>query len=392
MTCRHFSLARVSPGAQWFLLLLSSAILSAIFELSRLPAALLLGPMVGGILVSVSGGNIRVPRLFHSLAQAIIGCMIARSITPEILGTFRKDWPLFIGIVLTIIVSSSLLGWLMGRLRILPGTTAVWGLSPGAASVMMLMAEAYGADARLVAFMQYLRVVLVAAAASMIVRFWVNPHGINAIHIVWFPPLHRQAFLQTLSIILVGGILGRLSRLPAGAMLFPMFLGATLHGANLVSIELPQWLLAASYSFLGWSIGLGFTLPIITHALRTLPQTILAILTLIFFCGGLAFMLVRLLGISPLTAYLATSPGGMDSVAIIAASSHNVDIPFVMALQTARFMTVLLVGPSISRLIAGRMEKHGGPATQNRTAATDPLDSKEKQILARVKEDEDELD
>ncbi|TIT60111.1 MAG: AbrB family transcriptional regulator, partial [Mesorhizobium sp.] len=57
-------------------------------------------------------------------------------------------------------------------------------------------------------------------------------------------------------------------------------------------------------------------------------------------------------GIDPLTAYLATSPGGMDSVAIIAAAAHNVDISFVMALQSARFLIVLLVGPSIARLVA----------------------------------------
>jgi uncharacterized membrane protein AbrB (regulator of aidB expression) len=36
-------------------------------------------------------------------------------------------------------------------------------------------------------------------------------------------------------------------------------------------------------------------------------------------CGGLAFFLVKTVGIDPLTAYLATSPGSMDSAAIIAA-------------------------------------------------------------------------
>jgi uncharacterized membrane protein AbrB (regulator of aidB expression) len=54
---------------------------------------------------------------------------------------------------------------------------------------------------------------------------------------------------------------------------------------------------------------------------------------------------------SQLTAYLATSPGGADSVAIIAASS-NVDLPFVMAMQTARFMLVMLVGPALARAVA----------------------------------------
>jgi len=44
-------------------------------------------------------------------------------------------------------------------------------------------------------------------------------------------------------------------------------------------------------------------------------------------------------------------PGGADSIAIIAASS-KVDLPFVMAMQTARFLLVLLVGPSLARLVA----------------------------------------
>ena len=39
------------------------------------------------------------------------------------------------------------------------------GGSAGAASAMVVMAEAFGADARLVAFMQYLRVVCVVAVA-----------------------------------------------------------------------------------------------------------------------------------------------------------------------------------------------------------------------------------
>jgi uncharacterized membrane protein AbrB (regulator of aidB expression) len=48
----------------------------------------------------------------------------------------------------------------------------------------------------------------------------------------------------------------------------------------------------------------------------------------------------------------------MDSVAIIAASS-KVDISFVMALQTARFVIVLLIGPRLARLVAGWAEGPG---------------------------------
>jgi membrane AbrB-like protein len=125
-------------------------------------------------------------------------------------------------------------------------------------------------------------------------------------------------------------------------------------GTGLLHITLPPWLLAISYAFLGWSVGLGFTREILVHASRALPQVLLATFVIIGFCGLLAWILVHAAGIDPLTAYLATSPGGMDSVAIIAASS-NVDLSFVMALQTVRLAVVLIVGPPLARFISQRM-------------------------------------
>jgi uncharacterized protein len=130
-----------------------------------------------------------------------------------------------------------------------------------------------------------------------------------------------------------------------------MVAGAVLHGSGVMTIELPPWLLAVSYAIVGWNIGLRFTRPILVHALRALPRVAASIFALIAICGGFAWGLTCVAGIDPLTAYLATSPGGADSVAIIAASS-NVDVPFVMALQTLRFMVVLFAGPSLSRFIA----------------------------------------
>ena len=94
---------------------------------------------------------------------------MARSITSDIVLMFVKSWPLFLGVVAAIIATSAALGWMMARLKVLPGTTAVWGVAPGGASVMMLMSGEFGADPRLVAFMQYLRVVVVARSRH---RWW----------------------------------------------------------------------------------------------------------------------------------------------------------------------------------------------------------------------------
>ena len=375
-------LAGRSRAAQWSVLAAGSALFAVILEIVGLPAALLLGPMIAGVLIEMGGGTVRVPRLLHYGAQAVIGCMVARVITPDIVKTFLGQWPLFIGVVFAAIFACSLLGWLMSRWKIMPGTTAIWGLSPGAASVMMLMAASYGADAQLVAFMQYLRVVAVAFAASLIAWLWFGTSAASAAPLVWFPPIHGPAFAETLALIVLGGALGRVLRIPAGGVLVPLVAGAVLHGSGLMTIELPQWLRAASYALLGWNIGVGFTRPILAHAMRTLPQTLLAILALIAFCGALAFALVEAAGVAPLTAYLATSPGGLDSIAIIAASSKTpVDMSFVMALQLARLIVVLALGPHVSRFVANRMK---------RSPAADAGD--DAALRARVKEDEGELD
>jgi membrane AbrB-like protein len=349
--------ARLRPAGQCGLLLVGSAALAALFEIAGLPAALLLGPMIAGVILGTNGGSLRVARLPYIGSQAIIGCLVARSITPQIAFAFIEGWPLFLGIAFSVIAASSLLGWLIARWGVLPGTTAIWGSSPGGASAMMLMAEAFGADFRLVALMQYIRIAFVAVAASLVARFWVHASA-GAPAIVWFGEIHLLPFAETLAVAGIGALIGRWLRKPAAPMLLPMAAGAVLHATGLLAIELPQWLLAACYALIGWNIGLGFTRKILVHASRALPQIILSALALIAFCGFLAFILTLTAGIEPLTAYLATSPGGMDSVAIIAASS-KVDLSFVMAMQVVRFVIVLILGPRLAHFIASRTGEGG---------------------------------
>ena len=345
-------LATVRRPFQWLVILALSLLFVALLELAALPAALLIGPMFAGIVCGINGATVRIPTPVFAAAQSIVGCLIAASISPGIFPVFLTEWPLFLGVVAATVFASSVLGWLISRWRVLPGTTAVWGSSPGAATAMVLMAGAFGADQRLVAFMQYLRVIFVSMAAALIARLWVDTSGAEVPPLVWFPHLEPVLFATTIAIGLGGTLAGRLLRLPSPYFLGAMILGTVLRLGAGIEFQLPQWLLAASYAAVGTSIGLNFTMPILRHAARALPQIVASILILIAMCGGLAWLISRTLGIDPLTAYLATSPGGMDSIAIIAAASHDVDISFVMALQTVRFLIVLLLGPGIARLVA----------------------------------------
>jgi membrane AbrB-like protein len=340
---------------QWLLLIGLSAAVSALLLWLAIPAALLLGPIVAGVLVTTNGGEIDVPNRPFVLAQGLIGCMVAKMLPLAIVGEVFSRWPVFVGGALSVIVAGALLGLLLSRMKVLPGSTAVWGLNPGGAMTMVVMAEAYGADAQLVAFMQYLRVVVVAAAASVVARLW----GLNAGHsaaaaaqvVAWFPPVAWVPLTETIALAVFGAVIGNMLRLQAGALLLPLAAGIVLSRFGLITIELPRWLLTISYALLGWRIGLRFTRPLLIYAAKALPRVLICTLALVLFCAGIGALLVVFAGVDPLTAYLATSPGGADSVAIIAASS-KVDASFVMAMQMARLLAVLALGPAMARFVA----------------------------------------
>lgn len=344
----------LSQATRWPALIAITLPVTALLLWLHAPAALMLGPLIAGIAFASWGGKVQFPVSLFAVAQGIVGCMIARMVPLSILGDIAGHWVLFSVGVVAVIAVSSLVGWWMTRLEVLPGTTALWGVSPGAASVMTYMAEAYDADMRMVAFMQYLRVVLVAGVAALVARVF----GVHSTHapdaIVWFPEIAWLPLAETLALAIAGPWIARWLRIPAGAFLVPLFLGILLSHLGLLRLELPTWLLAASYALVGWNVGLRFTRALLGHVLRQLPGILACIFVMLALCGGIAAFMVYAAGIDPITAYLATSPGGSDSIAIIAAST-DCDVSFVMAMQTVRMIAVILVAPMLTRFIAERI-------------------------------------
>ncbi|PWC37909.1 AbrB family transcriptional regulator [Azospirillum sp. TSO35-2] len=343
---------QVRAAAQWVGLLALSAAVTLGLDAIGLPAAWLIGPMIAAIALGVGGASVRVPASGFTVAQAIIGCLVAHAVTPSILLSIARNWPLMLGTVGLTVLVSGIVGWLFVRYGNLPGTTAAWGVSPGAASAMVAMAGEHGADARLVAVMQYLRVVLVVLSASLVTHALKagQPQG-GAAAVAPGEALDPLGLAATLLVAAVGGWAGHRFRIPSGALLVPMVLGALVQSGAGVTLQLPHPLLTVTYTVIGWSIGLRFTREVLRHALRAVPQMLLSTGLMIALCSLSAWFLVSLLPTDPLTAFLATSPGGLDSVVVIALGS-GVDLPLVLALQTLRLFIVVLSGPPLARLIA----------------------------------------
>ena len=293
----------------------------------------------------------------------MIGCLVAKSVTADIVGTIIDDGVLILAVVLVTVLVGGARRLGLTRLRVLPGTTAAWGSSPGGAAAMVAMSEEYGADPRLVAFMQYVRVVAVVLSASV----WRASSPTSPMR-----PAPAPVAVAPLSV--AGDPRGRrrraglaqLLRLPAFALTGPMLLGAALHASGLVAMALPMPLLDLAYATIGWYVGLRFRRETLRETLSALPGIVVATLGVIALCGGWAYGLTFLLPIDFLTAFLATSPGGLDSVAIIAVGS-KVDVSFVLAVQTLRLFVVLVTGPVLAKWIA-----RGAPAALRCTPSISP--------------------
>lgn len=345
-----------SAPARWAGLVALSVILVGLLKLLGVPAALLLGPMLAGILLATRGWTVTVPRPAFLASQAVIGVMIARYFDPGLLVTLASNWPLFIGVTLAIFAASFALGYLLMRTGAVPGSAAIWGSAPGGAAPMVILAEAYGADARLVAVITYMRVLTVVVVASVLLTLVGGGQAAPEKPLALWQDFDLAAICLTLLVALASVAIGLALRLPAGPMITAMVIGTLLNWGGAAMPVTPVPLLIAAYALIGWRIGLTFSREAVASAARCLPWIILSSLVLVGLCAGLAFLLVWQLGIDPVTAYLATSPGGLDSIAIIAVSTHS-DTPLIMSLQTMRFLLALSLGPRVAIFLSKKISK-----------------------------------
>jgi membrane AbrB-like protein len=342
-----------TPALRWGALVLLSGVLGGLLQALHFPAGVLLGCMIVAILLSLQWGELNLPKPVFVLAQAILGCLMAQSMRPPALSRVLAHWPVFVGINLLVITAGGMLGWWLVRRKVLPGTTALWGIAPGAASAMVLMSESYGADMRLVAFMQYTRVVIVTAVAAWVAHLAMSMQALPAVQHTTQPLQNLHHIAATLFLMVTCAAVAHRLAIPAGGLVLALAGGTALQSLGILVIELPPVLLLLAYAAIGWSVGLRFTRDILIHAWQALPMVLAAIAALIALGLVLALLLVLLAGVAPLTAYLATSPGGADSVVVIAATSA-VDVGFVMAMQLVRFLMVLVMGPRVTAWLAKR--------------------------------------
>jgi uncharacterized protein len=336
---------------KWALLAVASVGAGFLAQAGHVPAAWLIGPMFVAIVVAIGGFGRTLPRWTLAAPQGVIAVTIAQVFTLPVLGEVLRDWfPILIVVVATVVAAGTA-SWLLARYSPISAATAAWGSSPGASVTMISLSAEFGADPRVVAFMQYLRITLVVLTASTVAHVaLLHSPALAAPPAPGTHPFELVPSAETFAFAVAAAFGGRYSRVPGGQFLFPLIAGAALHLAGILPIDVPWWLLDAAYLAVGWTIGLAYTRQILLFVLRVLPTLLVSTIVLLAMCALGGVLLVVLVHVDPLTAYLATTPGGLDSVSIIALGS-GANVPLILAIQTLRLFAVVASGPPLAKLI-----------------------------------------
>jgi membrane AbrB-like protein len=320
-----------------------------------LPSPFLFGALLVGLFVALwRPGSLEIPDAAFGAAQAAVGVALGTYLQSSSLQALGDDWlPVALVSAATLAVSLGA-GVVTARVTEVDRTTAALGMVAGGASGIVTMARELGGDDRLVAFMQYVRVLIVVLLTPILVAVFFPGTGGGTSATTGVPVWgDAQDWGVTIGLGVVGAGLGRLVRLPAGTLLGPMIVaGAVTLSAPAGWFVVPAALQDAAFAVIGLQVGLRFTVETVRQTGRLLVQVLISVGVLLAACFGLAVILDATTSVSLLDAYLATTPGGLYAV-LAAAVGAGANTTFIVAVQGLRVVVMVLLAPlAVRRMVA----------------------------------------
>ena len=346
--------ARPSPSARsWAVAIAACAGATALLARVGLPSPVLFGTLLGGMAYALTMPEaLAIPPRAFSVGQGVVGATIGAMVSVTALDRLASDSVSILAVTVGTLVISLVAGRALALWRDVSVTTGAFALVAGGASGITALARELGADDRVVTIVQYLRVLLVLLAMPLVTT------------IVFDPPTGRGTISSgpqaswvtgvayTVVAVAVGLVAARLLRLRAGSLLGPLLVAVVLTVTGVLSVEaVPALVADVGYALIGVQVGLRFTRESLRSIARLLPLAVLLILAVIAACAGMGALLASVSGVDGLSAYLATTPGGLYAV-LATAADGGADVTYVLAVQVIRVFVMLLAAPLLARLLA----------------------------------------
>jgi len=352
------------PLAATLALVVLAAALSELLAAAGAPTPTLFGPLLAAAALALRGAPASPPpAALVTGSQAVIGVTVGAYVNVSTLATVASNWLPVAGVCFTTLVMSVLAGLLLGRRSDIDRATASFCMIAGGASGLTAISRQLGADERLVAVVQYLRVLLVVVITPLAARILFaagdRPAEGRGAHVTYGSGASLAFLLGCAAAGLILMRLVRLVRLPAGSLLGPMLISA---GVTLAGVGYGGTLRALAqdlaFAVIGAQIGLRFSRSSLRVAGRVLPAAAVLIVVVMAGCAALGALLASVTGTTALDGYLATTPGGLYVVLATSTSSHA-DTTFVVSVQVLRLVMMLLLAPVLARVLGAKADVEG---------------------------------
>ena len=345
-----------------------TAALSVALSALHLPSAVLFASLLGGMAHALTSPTLlRVPPGAFRLGQALIGVTIGSLVSlPALTGMGKALLPIT-AVTLGTVVLSLLAGRLLAVRRDVSPVTGAFAMIAGGASGVVALAHDLGADDRVVTVVQYLRVLVVLLLMPVVTAVVFHPdRGVGHLDA---GGTRLPVDLAYVALAVGGGLLlARAVPVATATLLGPLAIAAGLSSTGWLdtpAVPLPlQW---AAYVLIGVQVGLRFTRASLAAITRMLPVVLSILVGMVAATAAMGAALAWLTPVDGLTAYLATTPGGLFAVLAIAADSGS-DVTYVMAVQLFRLLVILALTPALARRLRARpgrppRGRGGGSAT-----------------------------
>ncbi|MEO6509702.1 MAG: AbrB family transcriptional regulator [Nocardioides sp.] len=331
------------------LVVIVTLVSSVVLEALQVPSAVLFGAVLGGMAHGLTSPSpLAVPPWAFRIAQGLIGITVGALVDLSTLRRMASDSASILTVMLATLGVSVLAGRVLALRRDVTPTTGVFAMIAGGASGVVAVARDLGADDRVVTVVQYLRVLLVLVTLPVVTALVFHPaHGRGSLTAPDTSPLTDLLFVA-ISLAL-GLLIARVMPATTMTLIGPMVVAAVLAaGGWLGEVTEPTWVQWIAFALIGVQVGLRFTRASLAAIGRMLPVVLLIMAAMIGTTAGLGALLAWLTPVDGLTAYLATTPGGLFAVLATAADAGS-DVTYVLAFQLLRLLLILALLPILAR-------------------------------------------
>lgn len=320
---------------RWLVAAPLSVALGLLFSFLGVPAAWILAGILGaGSVALVTEEDLPVNEHLFTFARGTVGVFAAL----PLVGMNPLPY-LLPGVVAgAVVIGMGFVGGLILANHGVSRETGVLSLLPGGASLMPAIARDVGADIRYVSLSQYLRLLIVSLTLPLVASQFTSVTRTELDPYWWM-------WLLVPALIVAGVFAGKLLKFPNPSVFGPMALTVLVGVLVDVTIVPPRLLSIVGFLAIGWMCGGGLNVPALRRFSRLLPATLAYIAGLMLACAGMGWLMAKWLGLSFYEGYLATSPGALETVLVLATS------PAVVALQVIRLIMVILFAGWLPRIL-----------------------------------------